>query len=50
MCPHRFLDLPDGLRCSREDHPERPGDHVYQASSVGDAHDASEDAAERGRG
>lgn len=46
MCDHRLADLPDGLLCTQNGPHET---HVYAASAVGDAHDASEAAAEAGR-
>jgi hypothetical protein len=46
MCPHTLWGDPDGLLCTQTG----PHDtHVYAASAVGDAHDASEAAAEAGR-
>lgn len=48
-CTHRFMDLPDGLQCVRDAHPERPGDHAYSSTSVDDAHTTSEAEAEATR-
>ena len=43
MCDHHLGGLPDGLLCIQTG----PHDtHVYAASAVGDAHDASEARAE----
>ena len=34
MCDATRFDAPDGLRCTRDDHPDHPRGHVYE-SSVG---------------
>ena len=49
-CAHRFLDLADGLPCSRPEHPDHPHDHVYLGTSVADQHDVSEQRAEAEHG
>lgn len=40
MCAHRYLDHPDGLVCTREDHAD--GGHVYAATT--------DDLGDHGRG
>jgi hypothetical protein len=47
-CAHRYEDATDGLACTRED--GHADGHSYVSTSVGDAHDTSEAAAERRRG
>lgn len=48
-CTHRYLDDPDGVPCTRQEHPENPGGHTYAGVSVPDGHDTSEAAAEASR-
>jgi hypothetical protein len=41
LCTHLYLDLVDGSPCTREDHPQDPGGHVYassRGSEVDDRH------------
>lgn len=47
MCDHHIVDDPRGLKCLRQD-PHTTG-CVYDGSSVPDAHDVSEAAAEATR-
>lgn len=47
-CQHHLADDPTALCCVREE--GHPSGHTYDASSVPDGHDASEQRAEAERG